>query len=364
MTIGMLLDDTLDSADGVQQAIISIGNELTSRGHLVHYIAPTSERTDIPHIHSLGRVISLRFNGNSVRTPLPVSRKKVRQLFQDVDFDALHVQMPYSPLFSAKILKYAPDTVKKIGTFHILPYSFMSTYGTKLLGLFMRKSIRSLNSHIAVSEPSLVFMKNTFNVKGIVIPNPVVNEYYGSFTGKKHPKNNIVFVGRFEARKGVVELVEAYSKLPKEIRSNTKLIMCGRGPLFETVKQKISSLDLDVYLPGFVTDEKKAQYLADADIAVFPSKSGESFGIVLTEAMSARSGVVIGGNNPGYASVLGEWPETLFNPLDITEFSNKLELFLTDINLRNLIGKKQHEIVNKYDVKTVVDQLEGIYQPK
>jgi phosphatidylinositol alpha-mannosyltransferase len=127
------------------------------------------------------------------------------------------------------------------------------------------------------------------------------------------------------------------------------------------VKSKAFKLNLDIDFPGFVSDEQKAQFLANADIAVFPSKSGESFGIVLTEAMSARAGVVIGGNNPGYSSVLSEWPETLFNPSDINEFSSKLKMFLSDATLRASIGEQQHEVAKKYDIQVIVDQLENIY---
>jgi phosphatidylinositol alpha-mannosyltransferase len=361
MTIGLLLDDTLDSSDGVQQAVLAIGKELTVRGHEVHYIVPTTIRSDIKNIHSIGKVVRFKFNGNSVRTPLPVSRKQIKQLFDSIDFDVLHVQMPYSPFLSAKILKYAPQNVKKVGTFHILPYSFISAFGTKFLGFFMRKSIRSIDTMIAVSEPSKDFMESTFKVVGRVIPNPVDYKFFSSFKRQKISKKSIVFVGRFEERKGVLELVEAYSKLPKTVRSDAKLTMCGKGPLLENVKSKALKLNLDIDFPGFVSDKQKAQFLANADIAVFPSKSGESFGIVLTEAMSARAGVVIGGNNPGYTSVLSEWPETLFDPSNREIFYSRLEMFLSDATLRASIGKEQHKEAKKYDIQVIVDQLEGIY---
>jgi phosphatidylinositol alpha-mannosyltransferase len=102
--------------------------------------------------------------------------------------------------------------------------------------------------------------------------------------------------------------------------------------------------------------------LASADIAVFPSTGGESFGIVLTEAMSAGAGVVLGGNNPGYASVLSDWPEALFDPDNTQEFSDKLELFLRDATLRRKIGVKQQQQVKGYDTNAIASRLlEEVY---
>jgi phosphatidylinositol alpha-mannosyltransferase len=133
--------------------------------------------------------------------------------------------------------------------------------------------------------------------------------------------------------------------------------MCGKGPLLEKVKQNAIDKSLDINFPGFVDDDQKAQYLANADIAVFPSISGESFGIVLTEAMSAGSGVTIGGDNPGYSSVLENFPESLFNPKDIEGFTAILIKYLEDDKARAMLGKKQHTEVKQYDINKVVDRL-------
>lgn len=362
MTIGLILDDTLDRSDGVQQAVLAIGKELSVRGHEVHYIVTETKRTDIKNIHSLTKYMSLAFNGNSVRTPRFVSRKKLNALFSDVAFDVLHVQMPYSPLFAARVLKIAPKNVKKIGTFHILPYSTMTSVGTKLLGWTLKNNKKLLNHSFAVSEPANRFMKSSFGIDdGTVLANPVDYSFYNSFHKKVHPKKQIVFVGRFEQRKGVQQLIEAYAKLPKELINSSELTMCGKGPMHEEMKSLAGNLGVSVNFPGFVSDEEKAQYLTDADIAVFPSISGESFGIVLTEAMSAGSGVTLGGNNPGYSSVLAPWPEAMFNPSDTGALSRKLEEFLSNDKLRQSTGLKQHEAAKQYDIKVIVDTLEDYY---
>lgn len=362
MTIGFVLDDTLDVADGVQAAILALGKELSERGHDVHYLVTETKRTDIRNIHSMTKSVALKFNGNSVRTPRFTSKKKVIALFEQVKFDVLHVQMPFSPLFASRIVKYAPKDTKIIGTFHILPYGWLASKGTHVLGWLQKNTIKKFDTVFAVSEPAQVFMRRCYGVKGNVLPNPVNYHFFNQQKKLYTNKKSIVFVGRFEQRKGVLHLIKAYSRLPESILNTSELIMCGKGPLLVDAKNFAHTKDCNVAFPGFVSDEEKAQYLANADIAVFPSISGESFGIVLAEAMSAGAGVTVGGNNPGYASVLGEWPDTLFDPNDTTMFTKTLRLFLTDTQKRKKIGSLQHDAVKKYDIKKVVDRLMLCYK--
>jgi phosphatidylinositol alpha-mannosyltransferase len=144
-------------------------------------------------------------------------------------------------------------------------------------------------------------------------------------------------------------------------KDNSELVMCGKGPLWGEITSDPKYKIPNINFPGFVTEEQKAKYLASADIAVFPSTGGESFGIVLTEAMSAGAGVTLGGNNPGYSSVLGDWPETLFDPDNIEEFARTLDRFLNSVSLRDRVGSLQHKAVVKYDIARICEQLERAY---
>lgn len=365
MTIGYILDDTLDRPDGVQQAILAIGEEMRARGHEVHYIVTKTERTDVPQVHDLGRFWRVSFNGNSVRTPRPVSKRRINRLFSEVSFDVLHVQMPHSPLMAGRVIAAAPKQVRVFGTFHILPYNFLASFGTKLLGSIQARQVRSFQACFAVSPPALKFLQRTYGVKGTVLANPVQWDFFHSRSGDgKSPsraKQAVVFVGRFEERKGVLELIQAYSQLSAATRESTELILCGKGPLHQAAAKLADELHIKVTLPGYVSEEEKADYLAQATIAVFPSMSGESFGIVLAEAMAAGSEVTLGGNNPGYQSVLEPWPETLFNPRDHGAFARTLEQFLQDEPLRKRIGSAQHAAVKAYDVRSIARQLERTY---
>ncbi len=369
MNIGFVLDDSLDKPDGVQQAVLTTGEWLRSKGHEVHYLVGHTERTDIKNVHSLAKTLRVKFNGNSMGTPLPTSSSQLKEFFKSHNFDVLHVQMPYSPFFAAKIIKLAPRATRIVGTFHILPYTKFSSFATKQLARFLRSSLKRFDAFVSVSQPAAEFAKASFGISSIVIPNPVTT---ANFTGarKQNERSNIrriVFLGRLEERKGVLELVRAYKQLleidPKSI-TRTSLIIGGKGPLKDTVHGLLMSLPYGSQFEqlGFIPEVDKARLLASADVAVFPSTSGESFGIVLVEAMAAGSRMIIAGNNPGYTSVLAAKPELLFNPKNTPEFADKLAWALRETPEANELSAWLHDQAKRYDVANVGEQLLKLYK--
>lgn len=366
MTVGFVLDDTLDVVDGVQQAVLTNGAEMSKRGHDVHYIVADTSKRDGLSIHSLTDFISLRFNGNTVRTTRPTSKAKIQSLFSTIDFDVLYVQMPFSPFMSGRVISMAPHTVKIFGIFHILPFSLTSRVGTRLLRVMISGALKRCDGFYAVSEPALHFMESAFKIKGSVLPNPIDYKQYNapansvSSTNHKH-KKTVVFVGRFDERKGVLQLVNAIKLLDPKYHTNTRFILCGKGPLHKEAVALSRQNRTTIEFPGFVTEKQKIAYLANATIAVFPSISGESFGIVLAEAMSAGAEITIGGDNPGYASVIGHWEESLFDARDPQSIADTIERFLSNNELRKKIGTEQHEYVKVFDVVNIVDCLEKQY---
>lgn len=364
LKIGLVLDDTLDKTDGVQQHVLTVGQWLSQQGHEVHYLVADTVRTDIPNVHSLGRFMNLRYNKNNVRTPLPTSRRKIKKLLAAEQFDVLHVQLPYSPFLAKQVIKYAGASTAVIGTFHILPASRLHGYSNKLLRAILGRSLKRFDKIVAVSEPAVHFARKAYGMNASYLPNPIdvaafrAGKRIGSYNIRKL---NIVFLGRLVKRKGVLELINAYNALPDELASQTRLLICGKGPLRTRAKQLVRS-DRNVIFTGFVSETDKPNYLASADIAVFPSVGGESFGIVLIEAMAAGAKVVIGGNNPGYKSILGPQPYLLFNPGDQAAFVEHLSLFITDNKLREKMYQWQQIAVGQYDITKVGAELVGLYQ--
>ena len=367
LKIGFVLDAGIDVEDGVQQYILTLGRYLRGLGNEVHYIVGESKRTDIENMHSLSKNFTVKFNGNKVFIPKPTSKKIIIELLEKEKFDVLHVQVPYSPFYGAKFVKYALKNTTVVGTFHILPYNFLTKYGTWLLGLALKNNLKRFDLQISASKANQEFSAWAFHTKSIVVPNMVDIE---SFTPTKTFKRNnevceILYLGRLTERKGCAYLLQALSCMLKQY-PDTKfhLNIAGKGELLDKLKETAVKENLYPYIDflGFVSNVGKIELMQNADIAVFPAYAGECFGIVLIEAMAARSGMVIGGNNPGYACVLGDIKNSLVNVKDTDAFSKVLHKGITDINFRNEVYTEQQAIIDQYDYKVVGSRILELYK--
>lgn len=365
--IGLVLDDSLGSDNGgVQQYVLTLGAWLTGRGHSVHYLVGETERRDLANLHSLARNVAVRYNHNRLSLPLPADKSAIRSLLKAEKFDILHVQMPYSPMLGARIIKLAPARTAIIGTFHILPYSTFTGFANRLLGLAERRSLAKFSQVIAVSPAAQDFAKRAYGLSSEVIGNAVATGRFAAAKPiyKKSQRLSIVFLGRLVPRKGCQVLLEAVKLLTR--KSNLpefEVVICGDGPLRPSLENFVSDNNLSkiVKFLGYLDEADKPARLASADISVFPSKSGESFGIVLVEAMASGLAVVLAGNNPGYASVLEGNSELLFDPRSPSELAAKLELYLLDAHRRQLDAAWCRRRAAQFDIDHIGPQIEAIY---
>ncbi len=366
MKIGLVLDDTLDTPDGVQQYVINVGTWLSTQGHDVHYLVGNTTRIDIPNIHSLSKNIRVKFNGNRMSIPFPVSKRRLRVFFRQEQFDVLHVQVPYSPLLAGQILRTVTARTAVIGTFHILPYSRLAVAANRLLGGLNHTSGRRFDKMLAVSEPARLFALKTYGYDATVVPNPVrLTQFAGVLNNSK--TTNIVFLGRLVARKGAQHLLKAVAYLVEHrlYEKEFQVLVGGKGELLHSLQEhvRMHKLDKIVTFPGFISEDAKADFLAASDIAVFPSVSGESFGINLLEAMASSRGVVLGGDNPGYRSVLAPLSENrLVQAKNTAKFAEQLAYWLNNSEARQLASTAQKQYVAHFDVSEVGQQLETIYK--
>ncbi len=373
LTIGLVLDDGLDAPDGVQQYVLTVARELRTRGHEVHLVASTTSRTDLDHLHVLGRNLRVRFNGNVLSSPLPARAGDLDTLLREVRFDVLHVQLPHSPLLAGRLVRRLPDDVAVVGTFHILPESGIVGMGTRGLGLLERRTLKRFDEVMAVSEPAAEFARSSFGVKTVVVPNAVdlarfpapVPHDEGAVVDHEHPLR-VVFLGRLVARKGPRELVDAaaYVVDHRLVARPWTLTLAGSGPLEEDLRKRIAFAGLTdrADLPGFVAEDAKATLLADADLVVLPSTGGESFGISVVEAMAAGGGPVLAGDNPGYRSTMAGLEDQLVTPRDRVEFGHALARWLLDDKARAHAMARQRAAAQRFDVHTVVDDIETTYR--
>ncbi len=359
LKVGLVLDDSLDRTDGVQQYVKTVGNWLNEQGHDVHYLAGQTD-SDKPNVHSLARNLNVRFNGNRLSVPLPSTSSDIEAVMQAQDFDVLHVQMPYSPFMAGRVIKAASDETAVVGTFHILPLGKLQKAGSKLLGWAQNGTLSRFDAVCAVSEPAKVFASQYFGVESDVLPNAID---ISSWTNDSRIEaGKIVFLGRLVERKGCQQLLKAINALPSELQQKITVQIAGDGPLKPKLQAYVENSNLPVEFLGFIDEDQKASLLGSAEIAVFPALGGESFGIVLLEAMAAGAGVVIGGDNPGYASVLGGRAEALFDPNDHEQLAKNLERFLKDSAYRESLGRAQTEAVQEYDIELIGAKLVEMYR--
>jgi len=367
LKVGLVLDASLDNTDGVQQYVLDLGSWLSKQGHDVHYLVGESKRSDIKNLHSLSRNIKVKFNGNRTTMPLPVKNKKIEQLLNNQKFDVLHVQVPYSPFLAHKLIKLAPKDTVIIGTFHIVAYSSLVNVANRLLGFWLRKSLKKFNLMLSTSSASLKYAKKYYGINSEVMPCAIDHQLFNKaerLSKYTNDKINILFLGRLVPRKGCITLLKAMLVIKKESDINKyRILICGDGPLKEKIISFInsSSLESNVEMVGFVDEDLKANYYASADISVFPSSGGESFGIVLLEAMASGRSVVLAGDNPGYKTVLESRPELLFDTVNYKELAKKIMYFSENKMESNKLREWEKNFTSKFDVSVVGTKIENIY---
>ena len=236
------------------------------------------------------------------------------------------------------------------------------TSATRLLATVSRPSLKRFDTMFSVSKAAEEFAKRTYGIKTEILPNVVETSRFSSAEKfvEFADKPTIVFLGRLVPRKGCQILLEAVRDIVNNgARIPFRVLICGRGPLEQSLKSFVSSHRLETYVQftGYVSEDDKPRYFASADLAVFPSTGGESFGIVLLEAMAAGHAVVLGADNPGYHSVLAPSPDSLCKVADAEDLAKKIQTLLEDSDARQRILKWQSSHIRQFDVAVVGVQL-------
>jgi phosphatidylinositol alpha-mannosyltransferase len=219
---------------------------------------------------------------------------------------------------------------------------------------------------ISSTVPTATFARQVYGFESTVIPHPLrIADFSVDIVSSAIPV--IVFLGRLVPRKGALELLRAvdYMCANQLFDQPFKLIIGGKGELLPKLQTFVDQHGLGdkVTFAGFVAEADKAQFLAQADIALFPSISGESFGISLLEALAAAHGVVLGGDNPGYRAVLVPLSEDrLCLPLDTVKFAQQLASWLADPAARTKAAAAQKQYVADFDIDKIGEQVVEIYK--
>lgn len=365
LKIGFVFDDSLDRTDGVQQYILTLGAWLSKQGHAVRYLVGQTSTTHMlsAQIYSLAENFTVSGNQNTLSLPLPASKKRIKSVLEKETFDILHVQMPYNPLLAGRVISLASDMTAIVGTFHIVPAGSLEVIGSKILGLAQKRTLNRFNTYLSVSSAAQRFAHDAFKFESVISPNVVDVSSYK--TGRAKPflrgeRATITFLGRLVERKGCEHLLHALSILKQTHElEGIRINICGDGPLRKELEEYVQFHELHnhVFFHGYIAENEKADFLASSDIAVFPATGGESFGIVLIEAMAARKPVVLGGANSGYTTVLEGSEDQLFEPQNHEQLAALIRLYLNDTTAVKKALKWQRTRIAMFDIEHVGPQV-------
>lgn len=368
LSVALVLDDSLDRPDGVQQHVLTLGRWLTSQGHDVHYVAPSTTRTDLPQLHRIGRSVAVRANGNALSTPTFTRDRELRSVLDDLALDVVHVAMPCSPLMAGRLVTRVPATTAVVGTFHIVPAGPAIALGARLMGLAQRRQLRRFDRMLAVSEPAREFGRDAFGFDAHVVPNPVAVDAFVTDAAAHQQDGpvHVLFLGRLVERKGAPHLLRAVATIRREHLTDVpfRVTIAGRGPLLDDLRDFVRDEGLEgvVDFPGFVAEDDKARMLADADVVALPSLGGESFGISVVEALAATHGVVLAGDNAGYREVLGPLTDHLVPTQDVPAFARLLAERIAGPRRPEAVRRRQLAQARQFDVERVGPQVVDTYR--
>ncbi|MFC7593723.1 glycosyltransferase family 4 protein [Terrabacter sp. GCM10028922] len=294
MRIGIVCPYSFDVPGGVQFHVRDLAEHLIGQGHDVSVLAPADSETELPdYVTSAGRATAVRYNGSVARLNFgPVTASKVGKWLEAGEFDVLHLHEPVTPSVSVLALMAAEGPI--VATFHT---SMLRSRTMQTAYPIIRPSLEKIAGRIAVSEDARRTVTTHVGGDAVVIPNGVYVDRFAE-APRRSPwigtptAPTIAFLGRMgEPRKGLPVLAAA---LPEVLRSvpGLRVLVAGPGDPDDVTEDWPAEVVAACEFLGSVSDDDKASLLASVDVYVAPNTGGESFGIILIEAMSAGACVL------------------------------------------------------------------------
>ncbi|HEX5939638.1 MAG TPA: glycosyltransferase family 4 protein [Dehalococcoidia bacterium] len=364
LKIALVAPYDLSTPGGVNAHIRSLASSLRRLGHEATIYGPASKQGALePGEIGLGGSLGVHFGGTVSGMGLnPLLDRKIRGILRRERFDVVHVHEPLTPILPWLFLRNARAPI--VGTFHVHREEGHSVYAA--FSWFLKMWSRRLDYRIAVSEAARQTVARYFPGDYDMLPNGVDVARYSEPT-EPPPltpgRREIVFVGRLEGRKGLEYLIRAIPSVVADA-PNARLVVVGDGPEREDCEQLARDLCPDgaVLFAGAVDENAKAGYLQAAEIFCSPATHGESFGIVLLEAMAAGRPIVASAIE-GYAGLLvADEAGLLVPPRDPDALAAALIHLLDNEAERTALGRRAAEAAEKYDWLAIARRIEAIYR--
>ncbi|MEY4137233.1 MAG: hypothetical protein RL205_1361 [Actinomycetota bacterium] len=361
MRIGLVCPYAWDAPGGVRSHVADLAQTLISRGHDVSVLAPIDEGIEVPDwVVDGGSPVSVSYNGSVAKLSFGVKATvRVRRWIRDGDFDVLHVHEPLAPSLSLLACWVGRGPI--VATWH------SSSERSRVLSAsfyIAQTAMEKITARIAVSEDARRFLVGHLGGDAVLIPNGVrVSDFMtDSRLDAFDPKRpSLVFLGRMdEPRKGldvqVAALPEIVSRVP-----GVQIVIVGPGDIEDQRNSLDPAVRDSVVYLGRVSDTDKARAFASADLYVAPHTGGESFGIVLAEAMAAST-AVLASDLPAFRNVLADGRAgRLFPTGDSAALADAAVELLTDASAREALVRAGGERVMDFDWDHVVDDVLAVY---
>ncbi|MBM3719089.1 MAG: glycosyltransferase family 4 protein [Actinobacteria bacterium] len=361
LRIGLVSPYGWDSPGGVQVHIRDLSKFLIANGHEVSVLAPVDDEDGIEEdfVVSAGKPVAIPYNGAVARVLFgPVAASRVRQWISQSDFDVLHIHEPAIPSLGLLACSIAEGPL--VGTFHVAAQKFKVAFAIVPI---VEPIVERLRARIAVSEVARETLKIHIETDAVVIPNGIG---WDSFQGAR-PRlewqlgKTIGFIGRFgEKRKGLSLLIDA---LPKIIESHPdlKVLIAGPGDPEEILKQVDPRLRTRLTFLGLLSEEEKRQFFKSIDLYVAPNIGGESFGIILAEAM-ATGVAILASDLSAFKYVLedGKWG-VHFEASNAEDLAVKASTLLSDPARLATLASMSSEGAKRFDWPVVAEKIMDVY---
>jgi phosphatidylinositol alpha-mannosyltransferase len=362
MKVGIVCPYDWSAPGGVQVHVRDLAVALQRLGHEVSVLAPCEDDSELPpYVVSSGRPVSLAYNGSKARVAFgPVSTRRVRRWLREGDFDVLHVHEPASP--SVSILSCWSARGPIVATWHS---SMERSRALSAMYSLVQTALEKVSARIAVSEAARQTLVEHMGGDAVLIPNGVDCSAFGHsepLPGWPGEGGSMFFIGRIdEPRKGLPVLLEALP-LIAEKHPGVRLLVAGPGDVEEFQKELAPEIRERVTFLGLVSEEDKARAFVSTDIYVAPNTGGESFGIVLLEAMASGTPVLasdleafrrVCDDGRAGASFVNE------DPVDLARAAIEL---LDDAGERDRLRREGHLRAKEFDWETVARRVLEVYE--